>query len=240
MSFIILASAILSSWVYTPDTKDIPMGIFKPIVVSPRVSLFETESLCIAAYRGTDSIQDLFEDLVSQTFQKCDFEFGVLKAFKVSFDEIGLETHNAMSYEIKEGRCKSKTIYFTGHSLGSAMALIAPTAYGIDEYEKIITFGGPKVCCGGNNNIINSNSILRMVNEKDPIPALPEPFEVQSLRHCGSHAVSLPSEKEIDDFEWPGLIQNYNLLDHRIQEYIKNIRRYINDLRTGRMFETKT
>lgn len=234
MSTLLLAFAILSEWVYNPYTRDIPMGIFNPIIVSDRVTLFSSEDSCVATYRGTDSVQDLFDDLMAQTKQHCDIRDGFLLEFLVSFDEIGTHVHHEIEQELKGDKCKGKNIYFTGHSLGGAMAMIAPREYGIDNFEKIITFGGPKLCCWGFS--MDNEKIIRVVNERDPIPALPEPFEVDELQHCGSHVVSLPSKKEFDDFNWPSLKNNYDLFDHRISSYINNVRGYINHLRSMELY----
>ena len=234
MSISLLSCAILSAWVYSPYTKDIPMGVFNPVVVSDRATLFESDNMCVAAYRGTDSFSDFMDDLRIQTNQHCDHGDGFLREFLLSFDEIDHTVHDKIEKELKGKRCKDKKIYFTGHSLGAAMALIAPIEYGIEDFEKIITFGGPKVCCWDYQRPVDK--IIRVVNEKDPIPALPEAIEVDTLYHCGPHIVALPTKKEMYDYDWPTLSENYDLFDHRINRYISNLRAYINHLRSFALY----
>ena len=234
MSLLLLSCAILSAWVYNPHTRDIPLGVFNPVIVADRVTLFESDDSCVVAYRGTDSFQDLFEDLMAQADQHCDHDDGFVQEFLTSFDEIKYETHQEIEKRLKSDKCKDKKIYFTGHSLGAAMAIVAPVEYGMEDFEKIITFGGPKVCCF--DFMLGNEKIIRVVNERDPIPALPEPFEVRDLQHCGSHVVALPSRKEMDDFQWPTLKENYDIFDHRIEKYIKNIRGYINNIRSIELY----
>ena len=226
MSLSLLTCAILSAWVYSPEIKDIPMGIFEPILVSDRVTLFGSDDICVAAFRGTESFADLLDDLRTQTNQHCDHGDVFLREFLISFDEIDWHIHDLIEMELKGENCKDKKIYFTGHSLGAAMALMAPVEYGIENFEKVITFGGPKVCC--RNYTMDPNKVIRVVNHKDPIPALPEAVEVSRLQHCSPHAIALPSKNEINDYNWPTLMENYDLFDHRINKYISNLKRYIN------------
>jgi predicted lipase len=229
----LLSYAILSAWVYSPYTKDIPMGMFNPIIVSGRVTLFESDHSCVVAYRGTKSFSDFMDDLRIQINQHCDIESGILRGFLKSFNEIDQSSHDKIRVELKGGRCKHKKIYFTGHSLGAAMALIAPIEYGIDKFERIITFGGPKICC--RNYKLPTDKIIRVVNGGDPIPALPEPFEVDQLRHCGPRVVALPTKKEFYDYDWPTLEENHDLIDHGINNYISNLREYITHFRSSKL-----
>lgn len=233
----LLSCAILSAWVYSPHTKDIPMGIYNPTVVSERVTLFESDQECVAAYRGSDSFQDFMDDVRIQTNQHCDHGDEFLREFLLSFDEIDELVHDKIEKALKGENCKNKKLYFTGHSLGAAMALIAPIKYGIRDFEKIITFGGPRVCCW--EYPMSVDKIIRVVNEKDPIPALPEPVEVSQLYHCGPHILTLPSRKVMNDYEWPPLSENYDLFDHGISHYISNLMKYINHLRSIELYQAQ-
>lgn len=223
MSSLLLMCAILSKWVYDQPHDDTPLG-FTPTITSERVVLFEDDRVCVVAYRGTDSVADFFDDIRSQSFQHCDTESGMLKEFEKSFHEIDSGVHRRISERLRH--CDS--VYFTGHSLGAAMSLIAPSAYGVEKNDGIVTFGGPKVCCDGKH----MRGVTRVVNKRDPIPALPISLEVSTLSHCGDFMIELPSKEHIYDYNLPTLPENYNLFDHRIDEYVGNLMEYINTMRT--------
>lgn len=224
MSKIILVCAALSQWIYEQKTDDIPFG-FKPIVASDRVVLFSDQmDNCVVAYRGTDSIQDFFHDITSQAYQVCNKKTGFLNEFEASFGEISTITHDQINTNLQ----KCRTIHFTGHSLGGAMAIIGSVSYDIKRHDGVITFGGPKICCGDDSRV---QGITRVVNEHDPIPALPEPLELTSLSNCGCFAIRIPSNNYTDECAWPTLLENHNILDHEMKRYMSNVFGYINSMR---------
>lgn len=222
MSQVIILCALLSQWMYSQPSENIPMT---PRIVHERIGLFEENSVCIVAYRGTDSIEDLVNDITSQVFQTCNHETGFLREFEKSFEEIH-GNNEILNYVRDESNCKNG-LYLTGHSLGGSMASIAR----IEREHKVITFGEPNTCCWEMSIGQDTMSLLRVVNEYDMVPALPEPIHTKSLKHCGSTILSVPSNEILNGYEWPTLTDNHNVLDHRISEYVKHLRRYINNLR---------
>lgn len=217
MSKLLLACALMSRWTYFKKGE---LGTFKPIVVGDRITMFADprSDICVVAFRGTFSFNDLVEDMESQVFQTCDDDSGYLKEFENSFYDI----QDQIAYNSKT-KCAGG-IYLTGHSLGGSMAQIFSRKH---KYDGIITFGEPKTCC--NKNMGHTGYNLRVVNTGDPIPVLPKPFEVKSIHHCGAKALQLPYNKFIDDYNWPDTItHNHDIFEHDIDRYIEGVRRYIN------------
>ena len=76
----------------------------------------------------------------------------------------------------------SSEVFFTGHSLGGALALLAATVFkasepGRDRKVKVLTFSAPKVGGKGIKNIIeyylDSKEVLRCVEVTDIVPTCP-------------------------------------------------------------------
>jgi hypothetical protein len=211
MTTFILQCAILSGWVYNTRNA-LPTGI-EPILLEKRLAIvLDRHGTCVVTFRGTDSVDDLLEDLLSQTDQHCNDDTGFVKQFEDSFVHIGHHVHERVK-NILSLRCNG-VVVFTGHSLGGAMATIAPKLYGIVDY-KVITFGEPRTCCRG-----PGVTTMRVVHNRDVIPALPLPWHVHSISHCGATSLHIPSNEYISDFYWPSISTNYDLLDHAMVKYI--------------------
>lgn len=220
MSKLLTTLALLCKWVYTPKEGNINVP-FSPVLSYDRVTLFKhiDNDICVVAFRGTDSIHDVMDDLKTQVYQHCNMETGVLKEFETSFSDI-VGSVDISGYINDKAKC-SAGLYFTGHSLGGVMATIAPMAWSVGrKYGGVVTFGGPKSCC---NPMPYAVSITRVVDDLDPIPALPEPLEVSTIRHCGAKTLRLPSNQYIFSYDWPPLSGRYDIFSHRIQRYIDNL-----------------
>lgn len=76
-------------------------------------------------------------------------------------------------------------VYFTGHSLGGALATLAMYK-SFRENAELYTYGSPRVVSKGlSNDMANKypDRIFRFVNELDPVPCVPIPFFF--FRHVG-------------------------------------------------------
>lgn len=219
MSPLILLFALLSQWIYTPTLSPPPWGL-TPLLIEERVAVVtdKESGTCVVVFRGTDSIDDFFEDLISQVTDRCDNEMGILKPFLDSYKKIDMQKVKDV---VKGPECRTKGIYLTGHSLGGAMASIAKLKS--DVYGKVVTFGEPRTCCNTDHETYG----LRVVNKRDPIPALPLHTNV---RHCANHGLLLPSNVDQYGKRWPSLPDNYSILDHRMSHYITDLSNYINTM----------
>ncbi|MFJ2442387.1 lipase family protein [Streptomyces sp. NPDC087658] len=97
---------------------------------------------------------------------------------------------------IQELRTDTQSIWFTGHSLGGALAMLAGTRLYFEEPrllpDGIYTFGQPRTCerlLAGAHNTAFKNRCYRFVNNNDIVPQLPpEPVytHVNAMRYFDS------------------------------------------------------
>ena len=73
-------------------------------------------------------------------------------------------------------------VYVTGHSLGGAMAVIAGMTY---PFERIVTFGAPRVGKDIQRTIAEPSRHIRYVNGNDPVPRIVPTFYPFQYRHHG-------------------------------------------------------
>lgn len=128
-------------------------------------------------FRGTepDSRRDWATDL---DFRSVDFlgqptHSGFVKAIRA----IGPKLKEALSQH------KGKEMYFTGHSLGGALALLAPMWLGLKP-TRIVTFGQPKTIHKAASEFIQGAPYVRYVNNSDIVPKIPFKW-MAKYRHFG-------------------------------------------------------
>ncbi|WP_328916740.1 MULTISPECIES: lipase family protein [unclassified Streptomyces] len=106
---------------------------------------------------------------------------------------------------IQEFRTDGQSIWFTGHSLGGALAMLAGARFYFEQPrllpDGVYTFGQPRTCerlLAGAHNTAFRNRFYRFVNNNDIVPQLPpEPVytHVSALRYFdanGSLHESMP------------------------------------------------
>lgn len=131
------------------------------------------DNFVIVAFRGTqvDNFQGIVNDIFTNSkFQLVDFEKGgsVHQGFKDGLNEIWSNLLNHLN-ELKTEK-PERTFWFTGHSLGAALATLAADRYG--SVQGLYTFGSPLV---GDDAFTNQFSIntYRFVNNNDFITSIP-------------------------------------------------------------------
>ncbi|WP_455712387.1 lipase family protein [Streptomyces coeruleorubidus] len=97
----------------------------------------------------------------------------------------------------EEWRTNGQTVWFTGHSLGGAPAMLAGARMFLEESrlaaDGVYTFGQPRTCDPTLADAYNKgykNRTYRFVNNNDIVPQLPpEPFytHANALRYIDSH-----------------------------------------------------
>ncbi|WP_180985594.1 lipase family protein [Streptomyces sp. CB02959] len=97
---------------------------------------------------------------------------------------------------LKEFRDNNQALYFTGHSLGGALAMLAGTRLHFEDprltADGVYTFGQPRTCDPGLARDFNgafAERMYRFVNNNDIVPQLPpEPVfrHVSALRYIDS------------------------------------------------------
>lgn len=142
------------------------------------------------AFRGTqsDKLQDLLTD---GNIKLVDHPFGkVHKGFNDSFRSIWTEVKD----QIRAYQTAGQSVWFTGHSLGGALATLATAEMMVDDrpVHGMYTFGQPRV---GNPDFADrfnmriGGSAFRYVNNNDIVTRVP-PRQVPALkleyRHVGA------------------------------------------------------
>ena len=145
--------------------------------------LVKNENFAVLAFRGTAGLNDLMSDL--RFFKK--------RANQTrNLDNKGLEIHSgffeayACLHDSITEACKEvegMPLYFTGHSLGGALAVIAGAFSTHDNVAAVYTFGSPRV---GNRNFRKlhlKTPVYRVENFLDIITIVP--FSLFKFRHVG-------------------------------------------------------
>jgi len=128
----------------------------------------------IVTFRGTEPGEpgDILDDL---TFAVAPWDRHgqfVHLGFKIALDRVWPMLSNRLS-----GLSPSRSVWFAGHSLGAALAVLAADRYG-DATAGVCTLGGPRV---GDMHFAASHSArfgarsLRYVNDADVVTHLPPP-----------------------------------------------------------------
>ncbi len=139
-------------------------------------------------FRGTEQVpEDYMHDLNTGKLRHQDGKIDVHEGFRTALDSVWKEIEQAL----RRLKCP---VFFTGHSLGAALATLAaarrrPTA--------LYTFGSPRV---GDADFVTSlqdiaHAIHRVVDDKDGVPQLPP--EALGFRHVGTlHTLTEPAYRK--------------------------------------------
>jgi hypothetical protein len=152
--------------------------------------VFTGPEVCIVAFRGTETkLEDWLTDADARQQQNpwghADERVKIHRGFHAALDNVWPELINRVSQA-------ALPVWFTGHSLGGALAVLA--AYRLEASEKIgirvagvYTFGQPRV---GNLAWTKSvpvdleQRIFRYVNDRDIVPLVPPAAPIE-YRHVG-------------------------------------------------------
>ena len=181
------------------------------------------------AFRGTEpnKLNDVMADL--KVIKNTAVAGGkVHGGFQEEVDEVWGEIVKVLD---KNNQLKvSRDVYFTGHSLGAAMATISATRY---EPQELFTFGSPRV--GGKHFIKNITcDHFRFMNNNDIVCRIPPAW--LGFRHHGTmiyfnrFGVKAPKPTWTDFFY--GIIESWKkwtffdgVVDHGMPNYIRAIKK---------------
>lgn len=152
--------------------------------------VFRNPNVCIVAFRGTEQKMEDFitdVDFIRQeaAWEPADPALKIHRGFRSALDAVWPELLD----ELREVQCP---IWFTGHSLGGALAVLA--GYRLHDCEPnghtvagVYTFGQPRVAntiwANGCSREL-SQRIFRYVNSSDIVPLVP-PSKVHEYQHVG-------------------------------------------------------
>jgi len=128
----------------------------------------------IIAFRGTDDYVDVLKDLQftrAPTERGSQVHTGFKESLALVWDELGPL--------VEDLRRSGRACWFTGHSLGAALATLAGGR--IEGSHVLYTFGSPRV---GDERYVREYAVpaWRVVNNNDIVPHLPPPL---FFRHVG-------------------------------------------------------
>ncbi|MFJ4682163.1 lipase family protein [Streptomyces sp. NPDC091377] len=153
-----------------------------------------SDHMIITAFRGTEPVQirDWLSDATTPPWpgpgRTGYIHYGFAEALQSIFP--------SLTDTLAELRTGDQTVWFTGHSLGGALAMLAGARMYLEEprlhADGVYTYGQPRTCdrllAEAYNNGFK-NRMFRFVNNNDVVPQLPpEPVftHVESLRYIDS------------------------------------------------------
>ncbi len=142
------------------------------------------DNFVIVAFRGTqvNDFRDIVRDIYTNAkFNLVDSEQGgfVHQGFKDGLNEIWSNLVNYLN-QLKTDN-PERTFWFTGHSLGAALATLAADRYG--SIQGLYTFGSPLVGDDAFTNdfyvntyrFVNNNDFITLIPYRIPLPKIPLP-----------------------------------------------------------------
>ena len=134
----------------------------------------------VISFRGTEKkISDWLTDLkaIPTVFGKGKVHTGFYEAFTQVKDKDGKTSRDRIvdimkSPEVRDDNGDPLPLFFTGHSLGGALALLATKILASDIKGACYTFGGPRIA---NYEYFNKlkTPVYRVVNSSDIVPRVP-------------------------------------------------------------------
>jgi triacylglycerol lipase len=153
-----------------------------------------SEKMIIVAFRGTEpkKIKDWLTDTNTLASPGPAGKGLVHMGFNRALDSIYLRVRDA----VQASRDAEQSLWFTGHSLGGALAMLASARMYFEDPELlpdgVYTFGQPRTCdrfLATPYNKAFSSRVFRFVNNNDVVPQLPpEPVfhHVDDIRYIDS------------------------------------------------------
>ena len=143
----------------------------------------------VLAFRGTEvtEFQDIKDDM-NAILTKSGTDGFVHKGFQKAYKRVEKDIHEAIQHlEVRE-----KPLYFTGHSLGGALATIAAKEIShTGGNAACYTFGAPRV--GDEAWVVEMKTpVYRVVNSADSVPMLPPGKGVTDVLSWGMDILPIP------------------------------------------------
>lgn len=130
----------------------------------------EAQHAVIVGFRGTDSLSDWLRNIDVGPRRSIALAGSVHSGFLGAYQEISHLVEHALE------RAQGRRIWFTGHSLGGALALIAAAHSSNRELAGIVTFGQPRMLKTDASAQVQSrfgDIYYRVVNDNDIVARIP-------------------------------------------------------------------
>jgi hypothetical protein len=199
-----------------------------------------SDRMIVVAFRGTEpaQIRDWLADATTPPWPGPATTGYVHYGFAQALESVFPDVKDALA----ELRTAEQSVWFTGHSLGGALAMLAAARLSLEEprlrADGVYTYGQPRTCdrlLGAAYNSRFSGRSFRFVNNEDIVPQLPpEPVytHVESVRHFGADGrLRAPSSllgglaQQAATFAGnPFAASTAGIRDHGIRRYIAALR----------------
>jgi len=142
-----------------------------------------SDDWAVVSFRGTEvrEWQDVVASALFKLVPRPPHEGNIHLGFHRALESIWPEIEEVLS-DIQGGRRTPVPVWFTGHSLGAAMATLAADAY--EGARALYTFGSPRV---GDKRFRRGLAVnaYRIVNDNDGITSVPPGPPLSPYRHVG-------------------------------------------------------
>ncbi|MGW2633493.1 lipase family protein [Streptomyces chattanoogensis] len=154
-----------------------------------------SDTMIVTAFRGTEptNLRDWLSDATTPPSPGPNHTGYIHYGFGIALDSIWPQVRAALD----EFHDNGQTLWFSGHSLGGALAMLAAARLHFEEprltADGVYTFGQPRTCdptLAQEYNSAFTDRMYRFVNNNDIVPQLPPepPFHhVTALRYIDSH-----------------------------------------------------
>ena len=155
-----------------------PYHINRIKIDNAEVIIADSNTCIIVAFKGTDGFADINDDINIKgvNFGRCG---NVHSGFYKQYNSIRQSLYQHLDMLKME---RARPVFFTGHSMGGAIASIAGRLYPDMNY-KVYTFGAPRFNTAALPDL-ESERIYRVVNSQDIVPKFPKlSYTLSSLRY---------------------------------------------------------
>jgi len=196
---------------------------------------YDTQAFIIA---NSDLILVAFRGSESRTDWKNDLDFVLIQGYAGRVDESQGRVHRGFSRAldsvweqvrrtIDQFQNQGQTLWFTGHSLGAALATLAVSRLVLAEDKPVgglYTYGSPRVgdrvFAQNFNNQFKGQS-FRFVNNKDIVPRLPP--RQAGYSHVGTFLYFSDSVRITNDlYWWIKLLDTYPITNATVEQRLSN------------------
>jgi triacylglycerol lipase len=161
---------------------------------SAQAAVVEHEQYLCIAFRGTNELEDWLDNINAFSTSELFGEFH--RGFWNSVEDVW-KPIDAKCRELQQQR--KRPIFFTGHSLGGAMATIAAAKYVHEDkpFTSLYTFGQPRALSRKTSQIFNiecKSRYFRFHNNNDIVTRVPA--RLMGYSHAGTY-IYISEEKEL-------------------------------------------